>query len=80
MGISSNAFATLHKEFVLLDAARQKELSHPWVAVVAKRMEVAGYIGFRHVTGIKPWAALEKAGYIATSSKMAWRRTKSPVS
>jgi hypothetical protein len=66
LGISSRSFSEMHEEYLRQSEERQHELAHPWVSIVLKRQDVAAYIGFRHVTGIKQWAALEKAGYIAS--------------
>ncbi|HEY4186935.1 MAG TPA: ParB N-terminal domain-containing protein [Polyangia bacterium] len=65
-GIKSQVFSDLHEAFISLPKNKQEALKSPTVAIVGGKIEVAGYIGFRHVTGIKQWAALEKAGYIVS--------------
>ncbi len=64
--LTSAAFDGLHGQFLKLRSPAQSALENPWAAVVESRMSVAGYMGFRHVTGIKQWAALEKAAYVAS--------------
>jgi hypothetical protein len=63
--VASSEFERLHKEFLKLPTADQGDLQKPTVCVVKDAKRAIGYMGFRHVTGIKPWPALEKAGYIA---------------
>lgn len=50
-----------------LDAESRNAISSLRVRVYPDRddKEVSAYIGFRHVTGVLPWPALEKASYIA---------------
>jgi hypothetical protein len=64
--LTSTSFDDLHKQFLKLSSSARSALDNPWAAVVESRMSVAGYMGFRHVTGIKQWAALEKAAYVAS--------------
>ncbi|WP_156155298.1 hypothetical protein [Curtobacterium flaccumfaciens] len=50
-----------------LSEEQRTDLDHLSVRVYDSRddPEVSAYIGFRHVTGVLPWPALEKASYIA---------------
>ena len=64
--IKSQKFEELHAVFQKLPSAQKGSLDHPTVCIVPDDAAIAGYIGFRHVTGIKPWPALEKAAYIAS--------------
>jgi len=64
-GVRSRRFAELHEDYLAMSSSERNELRIPFVEVVDDRDDIVAYVGFRHVTGIKPWPALEKAGYIA---------------
>ncbi|RZJ91424.1 MAG: hypothetical protein EOO20_05055 [Chryseobacterium sp.] len=48
---------------ILVDEAKQKPISLP-VFVFDQREEILDYLGFKHITGVKPWSALAKAKYL----------------
>jgi hypothetical protein len=75
-GIKSSKFAALHDKFQKLDESIREELNEPNVCVLEDPKRAIGYLGFRHVTGIKPWPPLEKAGYI---SQMVEKHNLSPA-
>lgn len=63
-GLKSESFSKLHTSFKHLATEKKTQLGNPTVCIIKDASKAIGYIGFRHVTGIKPWPALEKAGYI----------------
>jgi hypothetical protein len=63
--LKSARFEELHKLFKKLPTDRRRDLENPAVCIITDAKRAIGYVGFRHVTGIKQWPALEKAGYIA---------------
>ena len=64
-GCVSRDFTAMHELYHELAPAHQELLQKPIVAGLLGRRDAVGFIGFRHVTGVKTWPALEKAGFIA---------------
>lgn len=44
--------------------ARHKDITDIPVIYYEKRRDILDYLGFRHITGVKPWGAREKAEYL----------------
>ncbi len=55
----------------IADQAKHKPKTLP-VVVYPKREEILDYLGYRHITGIKPWDPLAKARYL----EQLYKRTK----
>jgi hypothetical protein len=61
-----------------IEAAEQKpDVVH--ALVFGASSEIVKYLGFRHLTGIKPWNALQKARYMQRLLEMTDRGTSAPA-
>jgi hypothetical protein len=52
----------------IIDEAKLKPSELP-VIVFSKREDILDYLGFKHITGVKPWSALAKAKYLKELQK-----------
>jgi hypothetical protein len=59
------ALALKKKESIksIAQSANQKPISIP-VIIYKERSDILGYLGYRHITGVKEWNSLEKARYL----------------